>query len=76
MSVLEHWPQPYKDLYLADSERKRPRLIDQTHEAHRLGLFDDLKRNAALKKAATLRDVDIFGAVVRMHKLLRVRKVD
>ena len=49
MTVREHWPQWYKDLYNDDTERKRARLIELVNEAHAMGIFDNQARRQGLK---------------------------
>ena len=73
MTVLEHWPQWYKDLYNEDTERKRSRLIELVNEAHAMGIFDKQALSNATARAKNSGDTQVFGDMIKMHKYLRGR---
>ena len=73
MTVREHWPQWYKDLYNADTERKRARLIEMVNEAHAMGIFDKQALSTATARAKNSGDTQVFGDMIKMHKFLRGR---
>jgi hypothetical protein len=73
MTVREHWPQWYKDLYNADTERKRSRLIELVNEAHNIGVFDRQALSTATARAKNSGDTQVFGDMIKMHKFLRGR---
>ncbi len=73
MTVREHWPQWYKDLYNADTERKRSRLVELVEKAHSIGQLNTQARLAGLAKAETVGDVEVFGSMIKMDKFLRGR---
>ena len=73
MTVREHWPPWYKDLYNADTERKRARLIELVNEAHKIGVFDNQDLSTATARAKNSGDTQVFGDMIKMHKFLRGR---
>ena len=73
MTVREHWPKWYKDLYNADTERKRARLIELVNEAHKIGVFDRQALSTATARAKNSGDTQVFGDMIKMHKFLRGR---
>jgi hypothetical protein len=74
MTVREHWPPWYKDLYNADTERKRARLIEMVNEAHAMGIFDSQAISTAMERAKNSGDTQVFVDMIKMHKYLRGRK--
>ena len=74
MTVREHWPPWYKDLYNADTERKRARLIELVDEAHAMGIFDKQALSTATARAKNSGDTQVFGDMIKMYKFLRGRK--
>ncbi len=73
MTARENWPQWYKDLYNADTERKRSRLIELVNEAHKIGVFDSQALSTATARAKNSGDTQVFGDMIKMHKFLRGR---
>ena len=73
MTVREHWPPWYKDLYNADTERKRARLIELVNEAHKIGVFDNQALSTATARAKNSGDTQVFLDMIKMHKFLRGR---
>jgi hypothetical protein len=71
--VNDNWPQWYKELYNADTERKRSRLIEMINEAHEMGVFDRQKLSTATARAKNSGDAQVFGDMIKMHKFLRGR---